>query len=146
MSMYNMIFGMNNKVVATISAIVGYRIDEQFPRFRDTFFFDDEWHGDSADFFVLTRMGGGNRECQEEWGDCTPDDLCPACIADKIEEGEACLGSYDYEYDCTYRVFAMKFTTEQRELFNLLREQDPVTIAKLENRIKEMFPSKVGAE
>ena len=119
MSLYNMVYGMNSNIAVTLSGIVGYRIDERFPRFRNIFTGAEDAPENlkGADFYVYTRMGGGNRGCWENWA---PDCKCVAHRADDIEEEEWCLGSWDDDYDCTYRTFAIKLTEAQKAEFDAL--------------------------
>ena len=135
MTFYNLINGRNTELVMVLSAIVGYRIDEEFPRFRDAFMKDDESPYE-ADYFVYTRMGGGNREC---WEGCTDKEPCAACQADAIEEWDTCVGSYDDEFDRTYRTFCMVFTEDQKKMFGACLDGDEAVINKLCNIANEMY-------
>lgn len=138
MSLYNMINDMNVSLAIIVSGVLGFRIDQRFPRFRDVFTAaeDAPW---LADIFVYTRMGGGNREC---WGDDETDDagncLCPACTCDRLEKEPFIVGSYDDEFDSTYRTFGIKFTDEQRAQWTQIKagEQPASVTAKL----FELFP------
>lgn len=147
MSLYNALFGMNADLAVILSGIVGYRIDEDFPRFRNVFTDVDDApkHLKGADFYVYTRMGGGNREC---WGsteqegapaDVQFDCLCSACKADRLEARDGCIGSYDDSYDCTYRSFAMKFTEKQREEFEAAQTEGGIS-DELWERILDLYP------
>lgn len=133
MSLYNIVHGMNDKLVIVASVIMGMRIDQTFPRFRDIFI-EAEDAPFEADLFVYTRMGGGNREC---WDGCSETDPCPACVADGIESEVWCAGSYDDEFDCTYRTFGIKLSDGQRaELTDALRGTKP---KNFEDRARKLF-------
>ncbi|MEJ2650179.1 MAG: hypothetical protein P8016_17435, partial [Sedimentisphaerales bacterium] len=111
MSLYNLINGMNADLAVLISVIIGENIQDKFPRFRDVFLEVEESRY-KADYYVYTRMGGGNREC---WEDNKPDCKCPACVAAKIEQSPECVGRYDDNFDCTYSNFCMNFTDAQKK-------------------------------
>lgn len=103
MSLYNML-------AAIASTVLGFRVDERFPRFRDIFAIAEEAPF-AADLFVYTRMGGGNRTCWENGDDGCG---CSACAADALEREPWIVGSYDDSFDCTYRTFGVRLTPEQK--------------------------------
>ena len=122
MSMYNMVFGMNQRLLMILSGIVGYRIDKRFPRFRDVFLADDEAQV-TGDFYVYTRMGGGNRECSAESDPAEGSECsCTAHIAERLEADPQCAGRYDDVSDSTYSTFAMRFTLEQMTEWRSIQE------------------------
>lgn len=138
MSLYSLFNTVNINYAAFISGIVGYKITEEFPRFRNAFSEDPEWNKPSTpDFLVYTRMGGGNRDCWDE-GDSDTECQCVACICDRIEEQPECLGSYDDQFDCTYRTFGMKFTPEQKKFYDSL-ENSSEARDELLKRVSVMF-------
>ena len=110
---------MNTSLSVMISPFLP-RIPEDFPRFRNTFnAAEDDPTGGEADFFIYTRMGGGNRECsqdvlgedpdyQDKDGNC----ICGACDAEKIEELDNCIERYDDDFDCTYCTFCFTVPDE----------------------------------
>jgi hypothetical protein len=118
MSLYNLVHGMNSNIAVTLSGIVGYRIDERFPRFRNIFTEAEDAPENlkSADFYVYTRMGGGNYNCWED--KYTPDCDCPAHKVYALEKEPWCLGGWDDDFDCTYRTFAIKLTEAQKAEFD----------------------------
>lgn len=137
MSMYNMMNGMNAELAIIASAVLGYNIQKKFPRFRDIFT-EAEDAPFKADLFIYTRMGGGNREC---WGNDTPElpCTCGACTCDGIEEEPWCVGSYDDDFDCTYRTFGIKFTDEQRVVWDKVIHKELLS-EELVQMIKAVFP------
>lgn len=133
--MYNMINGMNGNLALVISCILGFRIDEEIPRFRDVFLKADDCPIDDYDFIIYTRMGGGNYDC---WEDYEENCDCPYHKLLKIEESSWYITGYDDDFDCTYRSLVCKFTPEQKELFNDVKEKG---YAVIEKQAKELFPS-----
>lgn len=110
MSIYNMVHGMNAQLAVVASTLLGFKLDEKFPRFRNVFIADKDAPFE-ADLFVYTRMGSGNRNC---WKDNAEGCDCGAHQAERIEQEPWCVGSYDDSYDATYRTFGVKFTPEQK--------------------------------
>ena len=140
MSLYNLLNGMNADLVAAASVVLGFRIDEKFPRFRNIFTGADD-SDIKADLFVYTRMGGGNRKCwgqddspRTEQGDCG----CFGCSAERLEAEPWCCGRYDDDFDSTYSTFAIKFTDDQRAEWAKLQAGDPPP--DFEERMRGMFP------
>lgn len=119
MSLYNMVNGMNALMTVFLSPFLPLRAD-LFPRFRDIFLEVNDMNCDfnGGDIFVYTRMGGGNRDC---WENNETDCNCPAHLADKIENTYPCLGSYDDEFDCTYRTFVFRVIENLKD-FKLIKE------------------------
>lgn len=137
MSLYNILAGMNTSLVVAASTVVGFRIDEHFPRFRDVFTDADDAPFE-ADLYVYTRMGGGNRDCWEGASYDIPCN-CSGCRADKIEDESWCVGSYDDDFDCTYRTFGIKFTPQQKAEWDALMANGPDE--SFIKRACAMFPS-----
>lgn len=135
MSMYNMINGMNGDLAIVISCILGFRIDEEIPRFRDVFLKADDCPIDDYDFIIYTRMGEGNYECWENYEENCD---CPFHKLLKIEESPWYVTGYDDDFDSTYRNLVCKFTPEQKKIFNEVKEKG---CAVIEKQAKELFPS-----
>lgn len=134
MSLYNMINGMNGNLALVISCILGFRIDEEIPRFRDVFLKAEDCPYEEYDFITYTRMGGGNYDCWEEYKeDCD----CPYHRLLKIEQQNWYIGGYDDEDDCTYRNLVGKFTPEQKKLFDEVQEKG---LQVIEQQAKKLFP------
>lgn len=134
MSMYNMINGMNGNLALVISCILGFRIDEEIPRFRDVFLKADDCPIDDYDFIIYTRMGGGNYKC---WEDHKENCDCPFHKLLKIEKSSWYVIGYDDDFDCTYRNLVCKFTPEQKKIFNEVKEKG---YSVIEKQAKELFP------
>lgn len=113
MSLYNMLFGMNAQLAEVASTILGFRVDERFPRFRDIFAKAEDAPFE-ADLYVYTRMGGGNRTC---WENGEKGCGCSACASAALEHEPWIVGSYDDSFDCTYRTFGVRLTPEQKAEF-----------------------------
>ena len=97
MSLYNMIMGMNAELVILASPFLPRRADH-FPRFRDVVPCPPEL----GDIAVLTRMGGGYRNCWEKGEEgCT----CIAHDAMALEKDPRCSGRQDVDGDNTYCMF-----------------------------------------
>ena len=135
MSMYNMINGMNANLALVISCILGFRLDEDIPRFRDVFLKADDCPFNNYDFIIYTRMGGGNYEC---WENDDENCDCPYHRLKKIEEESWYVDAYDDDFDCTYRNLVCKFTSEQKKLFDEVQKNG---IKPIEDQAKKLFPS-----
>jgi hypothetical protein len=135
-NMYNIMNGMNSDLCVIISIITGERIDQKFPRFRDIFTSDRDANV-FTDYYVYTRMGGGNRDC---WGSENNPCDCPACIADKIEQSEYCVSRYDDDYDSTYCTFCMNFSPDQKKEWENLKSG--VFPDNWKERVMKLFPDK----
>ena len=150
MSFYNMMFGKNSDLAIAASIVLGYNVQEKFPRFRDIFTGDThmpkEFRGVGHDVIIYTRMGGDNRECWDQWNKKNYDPqtcACPACSASKLEK-EVCVGRYDDDFDCTFSCFLIKFTPEQKALFDKIIKSKNVDelkmIPEFMEGIKILFP------
>lgn len=134
MSLYNLLNGMNAEVAVLVSPFLPMRADK-FPRFRDVFLHADD-SPVAGDIFVYTRMGGGNAEC---WDDCEYGN-CPACQAENLRESENCVGSYEDEFDCTYKTFVFKVPEEHIKDFDFaLSGKISLTSSWYKSRLTEMF-------
>ena len=141
-SPYKFVAGANAEYTMFLSAIVGYRIDEKFPRFYDLFTEVEDVPPPfkKADFYVLTRMGGTNRTClYENKSDC----WCDAHKANSIEQEKSCVGSWDAHYDATIRTFAIRLTDSQREEYEDAIENGYNEDMKM--RLFSLFPPLLGA-
>lgn len=141
MSLYNMVHGMNGNLVVVGSAILGFRIDQEIPRFRDIFTKDEECPVTDYDLLIYTRMGGGNYEC---WGNDdgeydTEDCDCPACKLSRIiDTAPWVVTTYDDSYDETYKTIVVKFNDEQKKLWNTIVETNSIECIK--DKALELFP------
>jgi len=138
MSLYNLIEGVN-PAAFLILPMLGKHADD-YPRFRDCFVqkrkfvlskeglpymtMDEEnpkWFENEREpepvICVLTRMGGGNREC---WEDGEEDCECAACEADKLEQHELCIERFDDDFDCTYCTFVFRVPDKWRADYDLI--------------------------
>jgi len=91
MSIYNMIAGMNQLVVFYMLPVLGRHPDE-YPRFRDAFYGDENKEGTEGKIIVYTRTGGGNREAHAEEND-------------EITQMDGYCFDYDDDFDSTYANF-----------------------------------------
>ena len=110
MSLYNMIMGCD-MASFLVFPMLGFGHPENFPRFRDC-------HIEGEFIEVLSRMGGGNRDCWEK-GEENCD--CCACMADKIEKNPLCISRTDDDFDCTYCTFKFKVPEEWKKDFELIK-------------------------
>ena len=93
MSLYNMLFGVNNAapvLLATLGLTVG-----DVPRFRDCYI-----EGDNI--VIHTRTGGGNREYYEAEND-------------ELQSNPFYVRDEDDDFDCTYANFYYRFPDEYAE-------------------------------
>ena len=141
MSLYNLVNGRNNELVVILSMLLNKRVDQYFPRFRDVFT-GAEGYPD-GEFYVYTRMGGGNRDYWER-DDPKENCDCPTCRANRIEQESWCAARIDDSFDNTYCMFVIKFTDpEQRAIYEKLIAGKPMVeaIENAEARFAELFPS-----
>ena len=137
MSLYNMIAGMNAELAMIVSCILGFRIDEDIPRFRDVFTGGDDCPVNQGEYDILiyTRMGGGN---YDHWDDCGKDgEPCPYCRLLEHEKEPWYIGGYNDDYDCTYRTLIVRFTPEQNAVWEDVKQNG---LSKIMPMIKELFP------
>ena len=120
MSLYNLLHGMNATAVMLLSPFAPTRIDN-FPRFRNVFL-EDEDAPNPADFYVYTRMGGGNCNCYAETCYADLDDCgCGACYALELESSQYCVDRYDDGFDCTYCTFSFHVSNEDQADFEVVK-------------------------
>ena len=143
MSFYNMLAGMNAELGLIISCVTKRRIDRYFPRFRDVFTNDDDCPIKDYDYLIYTRMGGGNYEC---WGHDDDQITCPYCILKRIEKikSDTYLGGYNDEFDSTYRTLAFKFTPEQKEKVDRIKNGEGLLFLK--DEACRLFPKIFNAK
>lgn len=135
MSLYNLIFGRNDKLEVILGCVLGFNIRSRIPRYRNVFLEGSDVPVNNYDFLIYTRMGGGNYECWEEGEeDCT----CPACELHRIEKDSWYITGYDDDFDCTYRTLVGKFTPEQKDLFNQVFKEGNINL--IENKARELYP------
>lgn len=134
MSLYNMMNGMNAQLAVVVSCVLGFRLDEEIPRFRNVFLKATDCKYKDYDFIIYTRMGGGNYDC---WEDYEENCDCPYHRLLKIEEQPWYIGGYDDEDDHTYRNLVGKFTSEQKKLFDKVMKTG---IRPIEQKARELFP------
>jgi hypothetical protein len=146
MSLYNEVCGMNAGLAIMFSPFLPIRADH-FPRFRNIFS-EAEDSPIPGSIFVYTRMGGGNRECwwgDEEKFDSDDDCSCFACQADRLEQRPQCAGSYDDEFDSTYRTFVFTVSEEDQPDFNALTQGRREDLSeRYKARLAEMFAERCG--
>jgi hypothetical protein len=148
MSFYNMLFGMNASLMVIVSALLGFRVDTEIPRFRDVFTNDKDcpFERDKYDVLIFTRMGGGNYECWEEGKveNCT----CPYCQLLKIEESSWYVGGYDDDFDSTYRTLAVKFDEKQKVLWDRLDDEKErsAALSEIKDVVDQLFPKALEPE
>lgn len=115
MSMYNTINGVNIAAFLIFPLLgFGRADDSKIPRFRDCFL-------NETNIEVLSRMGGGNRDCFCE-DNVMKEGECNACKADKIEESDACISRKDDADDRTYCIFNFKFPEKWEKDIELIKE------------------------
>lgn len=102
MSMYNMLFGVNEKSEFLLKCLGLTKND--IPRFRDCFIFNNS-------ICIYTRTGGGNREEYEDENN----NLC--CHPNYINDE-------DDEMDCTYANFFFSFPDDFKDDLKALSEND----------------------
>ncbi len=103
MSLYNMLFGVNEKADMLLS-LLGYTKND-IPRFRDCMLVDGM-------ICIHTRTGGGNREEYE--GDNAALAEHPLYISDS-----------DDDFDCTYANFFYRYPEEYRADLEAMASNDP---------------------
>lgn len=100
MSLYNMIFGENDKSTILLSAI-GLK-KEDFYRYRDAYLTENN------NIAVYTRGGGGNRECNCETEDQNHTNSCVISMQDALRINKYYISDEDDGYDHTYATFYFK--------------------------------------
>ena len=114
-TMYNLLFGMNPQSETLLQTVLGWT-KHDIPRFRDVELEFDQTNN-SVRLAVYTRMGGGNRECWNQYDDEEPDCSamnCPACtMTNKVEKHKQFLMSEDDDFDNTYATYYFSVTAEQ---------------------------------
>jgi len=124
MSFYNMINGVNSRVVMLFTPMLGYRYDA-YARFRDAFLVPMQWKVDEGGMpimaemnegvdpeeryiYILTRLGGGNRpDYQRE--------------IDEMRAMPEYVTDYDDAFDSTYATFVFEVKGKwEQEYDNIL--------------------------
>jgi hypothetical protein len=129
-----MVAGINAPLALVVSCVLGFRVDEDIPRFRDVFTDAEDCPVAEYDVLIYTRMGGGN---YDHWMGCCEEEPCPYCRLLKFEEKLWYAGGYDDDFDCTYRTLVVKFTPEQKELWNRIKNEG---LRIVDDKLKELFP------
>lgn len=102
MSLYNMMFGVNNRA-DTLLACLGLT-KQDVPRFRDCFV-------DNGEIIIHTRTGGGNRDDYEEENSA-------------LQANANYLYDEDDDFDCTYANFHFSFPEEYASDLKQIGEND----------------------
>jgi hypothetical protein len=124
MSLYNSLFGVNNKA-GILLGVLGLRLG-QIPRFRDAFLSDGK-------IAIYTRTGGGNREYYENESACRAnyperfvgDDSPSGPWNQDLREVPGFLYDENDDYDSTYATFYYKFPDEYAEDLKALETSNP---------------------
>lgn len=101
MSLYNMLFGINDLTPFLLS-VLGIK-QEDIPRFRDCFL-------NEGYIVIYTRTGGGNRE----FYDYPNDENQEGPWNSTLRDNEYYISDNDDEFDCTYANFYFRFPNEYR--------------------------------
>lgn len=125
MSLYNMLFGMNEDYAVLLGMLKLNK--EYFDRFRDI-----ELIEDGTKIRVMTRLGGGNREDYEDaWN--------------KIRNYELYIKDYDDDFDCTYAYIEYSIPDRFKETAKKMFKGEPVSFSdKFNKELEDM--SKEGTE
>ncbi len=123
MSLYNMLFGVNDCAGALLLSLGLDHND--VPRFRDCFL-------QGLEIVIHTRTGGGNRlyyeslaSCQEEYPEYFLDAEPPTGPwNDDLRKHPCYLRDEDDSYDCTYANFYFSFPKEFEEKLMLLAKDN----------------------
>lgn len=100
MSLYNLLFGENDKSEILLQAI-GLTKDD-FYRYRDAYL------SENKEIAVYTRGGGGNRNCYCNKVDGKHEEACVIPIQNKLRKNPYYLKDEDDSYDITYATFYFK--------------------------------------
>lgn len=127
MSLYNLMNGVNPATFFVLPMLDKHPDD--YPRFRDCFVTEDNH------ILVLTRVGGGNRNCG--YGE------------EKLCESPHFIKTFDADWDSTYGYYEFKVPDEWKEDFDALMkgenpsqkyiEQMCKIFPKLEEKFRERF-------
>ena len=125
MSLYNMLFGINDDMPVLLG-MIGLN-EEYFERFRDI-----DLTNNGNTIRVMTRLGGGNREdYKATW--------------DKIRKHELYLGDYNDGFDETYAYIEYKIPEKYQETAKKMFKGEPVSFReKFKKELEEM--NKPGTE
>lgn len=120
MSLYNMLFGTNEKT-SVILAMIGIPFENYFERFRDVDLIED-----GTKIRVLTRTGGNNREdYTDNWK--------------VIRNNEFYICDYDDDFDNTYAFIEFSIPEKYLEKAKGMFNGEPLSIKeKFEKEIEEM--------
>jgi hypothetical protein len=152
MSLYNMMNGYNEHA-GLLCHILGLKVREDMEgtpvgRFRDI-----SLNADGTEIYLLTRNGGGNRECWNNTEDSTSGNcLCPGCIQTQLlPQHENYINDRDDDFDCTFAITIFSVPKEYLELTkSLATGEEPMTLeqktmASIE-RIKNMSSKELRAD
>lgn len=125
MSLYNMLFGINEEMPVLLG-MIGVNT-EYFDRFRDVDLIED-----GTKIRVMTRLGGGNREDYEDtWK--------------KIKSHELYITDYDDDFDCTYAYIEYNIPEKYKSTAKKMFKGEPVSFSeKFNKELEEM--NKPGTE
>lgn len=109
MSLYNMLFG-ENEYTPVLLGVLGLD-KESFGRFRDIYL-----NKDGSKIIVLTRCGGGNRECYEN-------------MFEEMSKHENYIKDYDDDFDCTYAYIEFSIPEKFKDMCkSLATGENPKTV------------------
>lgn len=119
MSLYNMLFGINEEMPVLLG-MIGVNT-EYFDRFRDVDLIED-----GTKIRVMTRLGGGNREGYEDtW--------------EKIRNHELYITDYDDDFDCTYAFIEFKIPEKFKNTAKKMFKGEPISFSERFNKeLEEM--------
>lgn len=152
MSLYNMLNGYNEHA-GLLCHILGLKVAEGMEgmpvgRFRDIYL-----NANGTEIHLLTRNGGGNRDCWNQddkslMGEC----MCPGCIQTQLlPQHENYISDEDDSFDCTFAITRFRVPEEYLELTKSLATGKPPqtleekTMAAVE-RIKNMSPEELHSD
>lgn len=122
MSLYNMMNGFNPSCLIFLPMLG--RKQNEYPRFRDCFISQDQKH-----ILVLTRVGGGNRNCG--YGE------------EELYEDPNFVRTWDDDFDSTYGYYEFNVPEKWKKDFNAIMEGegDPTKASdEYVAYVKEFYP------
>lgn len=125
MSLYNMLFGINEEMPVLLG-MIGVNT-EYFDRFRDVDLIEK-----GTKIRVMTRLGGGNRkDYKDTWK--------------KIRSHELYITDYDDDFDCTYAFIEYNIPEKFKSTAKTMFKGEPISFSERFNKeLKEM--NKPGTE
>ena len=152
MSLYNMLNGYNEHA-GLLCHILGLKVAEGMEgmpvgRFRDIYL-----NANGTEIHLLTRNGGGNRDCWNEADESLPGNCwCPGCIQTEwLPQHENYISDNDDDFDCTFAITRFSVPEAYLELTKSLAtgEEQPKLEEKTNaavNRLKNMSPEDLRSD